>query len=70
MMFKNITLSGILVYLLEREEAEFYAKLVTNMLKNGTLEVPVAAVMPLAEAVAAHEAVEAGQRGGTVILTT
>jgi len=68
MMFKNITLSSILVYLLEAEEATAYAEIVNDMLVRGALNVPVDTVLPLAEAARAHDLVEKGGRKGAVIL--
>ena len=68
MMFKNITLASILVYLLGAEEAAAYAAIVHDMLADGRLDVPVATVLPLDDCVKAHELVEAGGRGGAVVL--
>ena len=68
MMFKNITLSSILVYLLAADEAAVYASIVNDMLEQGRLDVPVAKVLPLADCAAAHEIVEAGGRWGAVVL--
>jgi len=69
MMFKNITLSGILVYLLEEDEAEAYASIVSDMLENDRLDVPIETRLPLAAAAQAHQMVEAGPRKGAVVLT-
>ena len=69
MMFKNIVLSAILVYLLEKDEAQHYAAIVGRMLAAGQLQLPVAAALGLAEAALAHEMVEAGGREGAVVLT-
>ena len=69
MMFKNIVLSAILVYLLEEDEAQHYAAIVGRMLAAGQLQLPVAAALGLAEAALAHEMVEAGGREGAVVLT-
>lgn len=68
MMFKNITLSSILVYLLAADEAAAYADIVNDMLERGVLNVPVSTLLPLAEAARAHELVEAEARTGAVIL--
>jgi NADPH2:quinone reductase len=68
LMFKNITLSGILVYLLESDEAQKYAEIITRLLHNGDLNVPIANRFDLSEAALAHQAVEAGQRHGAVVL--
>jgi NADPH2:quinone reductase len=68
LMFKNITLSGILVYLLENEQAQKYAKIITRLLGDDRLNVPIANSFDLGEAAFAHQAVEAGQRHGAVVL--
>lgn len=68
MMFKNLTLSSILVYLLEADEASAYAEIVNDMLVRGVLDVPIDTVLPLAEAARAHELVEGGSLSGAVIL--
>ncbi|MEX0502598.1 NADPH:quinone reductase [Alphaproteobacteria bacterium LSUCC0719] len=70
MMFKNITLSSILVYLLAAEEAAAYAAIVGDMLERGVLDVPVQDTLPLAQAARAHQLVEAGNRSGAVLLAT
>ena len=69
MMFKNITLSSILVYLLEAEEAAAYAAIIGDMLTRQVLDVPVHEILPLDQAVRAHQLIEAGNRTGAVILT-
>jgi NADPH:quinone reductase-like Zn-dependent oxidoreductase len=61
-------LSGILVYLLESDEAQKYAEIITRLLHNGDLNVPIANRFDLSEAALAHKAVEAGQRHGAVVL--
>ena len=68
MMFKHVTLSTILVYLLDEEEAVAYAAIVFDMLERRLLDVPVEARFALEDAAAAHELVEAGQRRGAVVL--
>ena len=69
MMFKNITLSSILVYLLEAEEAAAYAGIIGDMLTRQVLDVPVQEILPLDQAARAHQLIEAGNRTGAVILT-
>ena len=70
MMFKNLTLSSILVYLVGDDEAAAYAGVVNDMLERGVLDVPVARAFPLAETAAAHRMVEDGARHGAVIVET
>jgi NADPH2:quinone reductase len=68
MMFKNITLSGILVYLLENNEAANYANIITKLLDEGTLRTPITRSFALSEASGAHILVEGGGRDGAVVL--
>ena len=70
MMFKNITLSSILVYLLAADEAAAYAAIIGDMLERRVLDVPVHETLPLAQAAQAHQLVEAGNRSGAVLLAT
>ncbi|MEC8516631.1 MAG: NADPH:quinone reductase [Pseudomonadota bacterium] len=70
MMFKNLTLSSILVYLLGDEEAAAYAAIVSDMLERGALDARIQKVLPLEDAARAHGLVEAGDRAGAVILST
>ena len=69
MMFKEVTLTSILVYLLAEAAADAYAAIIADMLERGVLDVAVATTLPLAEAAQAHQLVEAGDRRGAVILT-
>ena len=69
MMFKNITLSSFLVYLLEDDDAARYAAILGQMLTAETVQLSVAAALGLEEARQAHEMVEAGNRDGAVVLT-
>ena len=69
MMFKEVTLTSILVYLLAESAADAYASIVADMLERGVLDVAVAATLPLTEAAQAHRLVEVGDRRGAVILT-
>ena len=69
MMFKNLTLSSILVYLLGDDEAAAYAAIIADMLERGALDARIQQVLPLAKAARAHELVEAGDRSGAVILS-
>jgi len=68
MMFKNITLSSILVYLLEADEAATYAAVIADMLVRGALDVPIGHVLPLEQAAQSHQLVEGSGRSGAVIL--
>ena len=68
MMFKNITIRAILVYLLQDYEAKKYAAILGRMLDTGQVQLPVAAAFELAAAAQAHEMVEVGSRDGAVVL--
>lgn len=70
MMFKNLTLSSILVYLLDDDEAAAYAAIVCDMLERGVLDVPIQEILSMDEAVRAHQLVESGDRSGAVLLST
>lgn len=68
MMFKGVVLTFVLVYLLTEAERAAAVKRVDDALAAGRLDVPVSAVFDLADAAAAHEAVEAGGRAGAVVV--
>ncbi len=70
MMFKNITLSSILVYLLAADEAAAYAAIIGDMLERRVLDVQIQETLPLVQAARAHQLVEAGNRSGAVLLAT
>lgn len=69
MMFKEVTLTSVLVYLLEEAASNAYAAIIADMLERGVLDVAVAAALPLTKAAQAHRLVETGNRRGAVILT-
>ena len=69
MMFKNITISAILVYLLENYDAKHYAAILGRMLDAKQVQMPIVAALELEAAVEAHQMVEAGSRNGAVVLT-
>lgn len=69
LMFRNVTLRMILVYLLDPETRRRGVSQITRWLEKGQLDCAVAEVFPLADAVGAHEAVEAGDALGTVVVT-
>lgn len=68
-LVNSITLAFMLVYELTAAERERAVGEVSRMLAAGKLINSVAATYPLAEIVAAHEAVESGQMIGNVIVT-
>lgn len=68
-LVNSITLAFMLVYELTAAERERAVGEVSRMLAAGKLINSVAATYPLAEIVAAHEAVESGRMIGNVIVT-
>ena len=69
LMFKNIRLTMMLVYLLDAPARTRAAKAIDTWLKDGMLDALIALNLPLDAAAEAHEAVEAGSKAGSVILT-
>ena len=69
LMFKNIHLVMMLVYLLDAPARTRAAKAIDTWLKDGALDALIALNLPLDAAAEAHEAVEAGSKAGSVILT-
>ena len=69
LMFKNIHLTMMLVYLLDAPARTRAAKAIDTWLKDGMLDALIALNLPLDAAAEAHEAVEAGSKAGSVILT-
>ena len=69
LMFKNIHLTMMLVYLLDAEARTRAAKAIDTWLKDGALDALIAQNLPLDAAAEAHEAVEKGSKAGSVILT-
>ena len=69
LMFKNIRLTMMLVYLLDAPARTRAAKAIDTWLKDGALDALIALNLPLDAAAEAHEAVEAGSKAGSVILT-
>jgi NADPH2:quinone reductase len=67
-MFRNVTLRMILVYLLDPETRRRGVEQITRWLEAGKLDCAVAEIFALEQVVAAHQAVEAGDRLGTVVV--
>ncbi|RAI39048.1 NADPH:quinone reductase [Rhodoplanes roseus] len=65
----QITLKFVFVYELTAEERATALAMIAEALSRGGLIHNIAKTMPLAEVVAAHEAVESGQVAGNVVLT-
>lgn len=70
LMFRNVTLRMLLVYLLDPERRRRGEADLTAWLEAGKLSHAVAATFPLAEAAAAHRKVEQGDKLGSVVVET
>ena len=68
-LVNNITVKFLLVYELTADERARAVDGVTRMLEANRLKHNVARTYPLAEIVAAHEAVESGKLAGNVVMT-
>ncbi|PLS23169.1 NADPH:quinone reductase [Neptunicoccus cionae] len=69
MMFKDLTLRMILVYILTPQARREALEGVTAMLESGLLTHSVAASYPLDQSVTAHERVEQADKMGSVVVT-
>lgn len=69
LMFKNITFTMLLVYLLNHKDRQRTVDAIDNWLSDNSISELIALQMPLAETYKAHEAVENGGKAGSVILT-
>lgn len=69
LMFRNVTLRMLLVYLLDAETRRRGVAQIIRWLEEGKLDCAVAETFPLDRVVEAHEAVEAGRGLGTVVVT-
>lgn len=68
LLFKAATIDIILIYLLPKPERDAAIARLHAALGDGALQSPVQAIYPLAETAAAHEAVEAGNRSGALLI--
>ena len=68
-MFKNITLTMMLLYLLDQSDRQRAVHAIDQWLNNNSITELIALQLPLAEAAKAHEAVEKSGKAGSVILT-
>lgn len=68
MIVKNLTVACFIVYELTPDLRQEGAAYVNGLLESGRLETRIAAHFPLAQTVAAHEAVERGRIIGNVVL--
>jgi NADPH2:quinone reductase len=69
LMFKSVTLRLVLVYILTPEARARSIANLTAALTSGALTHPVSARFPLTDIVRAHEAVEAGNKLGQVLVS-
>lgn len=68
LLFKAVTIDIILIYLLPKPQRDALIDRLHRALEEGALNCTVAQIYPLAQAAAAHEAVEAGKRAGAILL--
>ncbi|MBM1311370.1 NADPH:quinone reductase [Sulfitobacter mediterraneus] len=68
LLFKAVTIDIILIYLLPPAEREQTITRLHNALTDGALDCPVEKIYPLAETVQAHQAVEAAERSGAILI--
>ena len=68
LMFRNVTLRMLLVYLMDSDRRRRAEADLTRWLEAGALGHAVACTFPLAETADAHEAVEAGEKLGSVVV--
>lgn len=69
LMFRNVTLKMLLIYLLDAESRRRGVAQINRWLEAGALDCAVAETWPLDRVAEAHEAVETGDRIGTVVVT-
>lgn len=70
LMFKAVTLEMALIYLLTPAQRQETVATLTRALKDGALQCPVENVYAMQDCAAAHEAVEAGNRTGAILIDT
>ena len=69
LMFKSVTIKLLLIYLLSPEQRERTIKDLTALLLQEALEFRISDKFDLADCAMAHDAIAAGGRAGSVILT-
>ncbi len=67
-MFKNISLTMMMVYILDAGDRANAVAMLTRMLEDGGITENIAQTLPLSECAAAHESVEASNKSGSIIL--
>ncbi|MEO9574071.1 MAG: NADPH:quinone reductase [Roseobacter sp.] len=70
MLFKAVTIDILLIYLLPKTLRDHAIQHLHTALEQGALTCPVAETFALADCVAAHVAVETGNRAGAILLDT
>ena len=68
LLFKAATIDIVLIYLLEKVQRDRAVDRLHRAFADKALHCPVAQIYPLSETTAAHEAVEAGQRMGAILI--
>lgn len=69
LMFKNITLTMLVVYLLNNSDRKRAAAAIDSWLRSNSISKLIAQEYPLSATAKAHQAVEQGGKAGSVILT-
>ena len=69
LMFKSVTIELLLIYLLSPEQRERTITDLTALLLRGALEIRISERFDLADCAKAHDAIAAGGRAGSVLLT-
>ena len=69
LMFKDVTIDLVLVYLLSRAERTAAIETLTELLMRNALNIRISDVFALEDTAIAHDVVASGQRSGSVILT-
>ncbi len=67
-MFKGVTLDMVLIYSLNQQERAAAAERVNQALASQQLSIPLHAKYPLRDCAQAHQAVEAGNRHGAIVV--
>ena len=68
LMFKNIRLTMLVVYILDDRDREETVRIIAELLGSGAITENIAATLPLSDCAAAHEMVEKSGKSGSVVL--
>ena len=68
LMFKNIRLTMLIVYILDDRDRDDALRITNELLEDGAITENIAAILPLDDCASAHEMVEKSGKSGSVIL--